>query len=49
MMATVIFEKTSYADITHKFDAGTPKSVGGLACAWSLYYMYAIGIVDISA
>jgi cysteine desulfurase / selenocysteine lyase len=31
MIATVTFEKTTYADLPHKFEAGTPNIAGGIA------------------
>ena len=31
MIATVTFEKTTYADLPHKFEAGTPNISGGIA------------------
>ena len=30
MIATVSFEKTTYADLPHKFEAGTPNIEGGI-------------------
>ena len=31
MIATVSFEETTYADLPHKFEAGTPNIAGGVA------------------
>jgi selenocysteine lyase/cysteine desulfurase len=31
MIAEVTFEKTTYADLPHKFEAGTPNIAGGIA------------------
>jgi len=31
MIAEVTFEKTTYADLPHKFEAGTPNICGGIA------------------
>ena len=43
MIATVTFEKTTYADLPHKFEAGTPNIAGGIAFGAALDYMNAIG------
>jgi len=43
MIATVTFEKTTYADLPHKFEAGTPNICGGIAFGAALDYMNAIG------
>jgi cysteine desulfurase/selenocysteine lyase len=43
MIATVSFEKTTYADLPHKFEAGTPNICGGIAFAAALDYMNKIG------
>lgn len=43
MIAEVTFEKTSYADLPHKFEAGTPNVCGGIAFGAALDYMNAIG------
>ena len=44
MIATVTFEKTAYANLPHKFEAGTPNICGGIAFGAALDYMNAIGI-----
>ena len=31
MITEVTFEKTTYADLPHKFEAGTPNICGGIA------------------
>lgn len=49
MIATVSFEKTTYADLPHKFEAGTPNICGGIAFGAALDYMNAIGIDNIAA
>src|SRR5690606_37374373 len=49
MIATVTFEKTTYADLPHKFEAGTPNSCGGIAFGAALDYMNAIGFDQIQA
>ncbi|WP_445710955.1 aminotransferase class V-fold PLP-dependent enzyme [Flavobacterium sp.] len=43
MIATVTFEKTTYADLPHKFEAGTPNICGGIAFGAAIDYMNAIG------
>lgn len=43
MIAEVTFKKTSYADLPHKFEAGTPNVCGGIAFGTALDYMNAIG------
>lgn len=49
MIATVTFEKTTYADLPHKFEAGTPNICGGIAFGAALDYMNAIGFETIAA
>ena len=49
MIATVTFEKTTYADLPHKFEAGTPNIAGGIAFGAALDYMNAIGFENIAA
>jgi cysteine desulfurase/selenocysteine lyase len=44
MIATVTFEKTTYAGLPHKFEAGTPNICGGIAFGAALDYMSAIGL-----
>ncbi len=48
MIAEVTFEKTTYADLPHKFEAGTPNICGGIAFAAALDYMNTIGFNDIA-
>ncbi|SIS37693.1 cysteine desulfurase / selenocysteine lyase [Zobellia uliginosa] len=43
MIAEVTFEKTTYADLPHKFEAGTPNICGGIAFGVALDYMNHIG------
>ena len=43
MIETVTFEKTTYAGLPHKFEAGTPNICGGIAFGIALDYMNAIG------
>lgn len=49
MIAEVTFEKTTYADLPHKFEAGTPNICGGIAFGAALNYMDAIGFSEIAA
>ena len=43
MIAEVTFVKTTYADLPHKFEAGTPNICGGIAFGAALDYMNSIG------
>ncbi|MGB5434435.1 MAG: aminotransferase class V-fold PLP-dependent enzyme, partial [Maribacter sp.] len=45
----VTFEKTTYAELPHKFEAGTPNICGGIAFGAALDYMNAIGFDAIAA
>ncbi len=49
MIETVTFEKTTYAGLPHKFEAGTPNICGGIAFGAALDYMNAIGFDAIAA
>ena len=49
MIATVTFEKTTYADLPHKFEAGTPNICGGIAFGTAIDYMNGLGFDNISA
>ncbi|NHF60329.1 cysteine desulfurase [Flavobacteriaceae bacterium TP-CH-4] len=49
MIAEVTFEKTTYADLPHKFEAGTPNICGGIAFGAALDYLNAIGLEEIAA
>ena len=49
MIATVSFEKTTYADLPHKFEAGTPNICGGIAFGAAVDYMNSIGFDQIAA
>jgi cysteine desulfurase/selenocysteine lyase len=48
MIATVSFEKTTYAGLPHKFEAGTPNISGGIAFGAALDYMHSIGFTAIA-
>src|SRR6056300_874158 len=49
MIAEVSFEKTTYADLPHKFEAGTPNIAGGIAFGAALDYMNNIGFETIAS
>jgi len=49
MIAEVSFEKTTYADLPHKFEAGTPNIAGGIAFGAAIDYMNQIGFEAIAA
>ena len=49
MIAEVTFEKTTYADLPHKFEAGTPNICGGIAFGAAIDYMNSIGFEAIAA
>jgi cysteine desulfurase/selenocysteine lyase len=48
MIATVTFEKTTYADLPHKFEAGTPNICGGIAFGAAIDYMNEVGFDKIA-
>ncbi|MCI2229411.1 cysteine desulfurase [Polaribacter sp. MSW13] len=43
MIETVTFEKTTYAGLPHKFEAGTPNICGGIAFGTAIDYLNTIG------
>ena len=49
MIATVTFEKTTYADLPHKFEAGTPNIEGGIVLGTAIDYLNEIGFDNIAA
>src|SRR5210317_2410716 len=49
MIAEVTFEKTTYADLPHKFEAGTPNICGVIAFRAAIDYMNSIGFEVIAA
>ena len=49
MIAEVTFEKTTYAGLPHKFEAGTPNISGGIGFGAALDYMNSIGMENIAA
>jgi len=48
MIAEVTFEKTTYADLPHKFEAGTPNICGGIAFGAALDYMNSVGFEEVA-
>ena len=48
MIETVSFEKTTYAKLPHKFEAGTPNVCGAIAFGVAVDYMNAIGYKNIA-
>ena len=49
MIAEVSFEKTTYAELPHKFEAGTPNICGGIAFGAAVDYMNSVGFDNIAA
>ena len=49
MISDVTFEKTTYAGLPHKFEAGTPNICGGIAFGAAIDYMNSIGFEGIAA
>jgi len=49
MIDQVTFEKTTYADLPHKFEAGTPNIAGGVGFGAAIDYMNTIGFDAIAA
>ena len=49
MIDQVTFEKTTYADLPHKFEAGTPNIAGGVGFGAAVDYMNGIGFDAIAA
>jgi cysteine desulfurase/selenocysteine lyase len=47
MIKEVSFEKTTYADLPHKFEAGTPNIAGGIVLGTAVDYMNSIGFENI--
>ncbi len=48
MIATVSFDKTTYAALPHKFEAGTPNIADGIALGTAVDYMNTIGFEAIA-
>lgn len=49
MIKEVTFEKTTYADLPHKFEAGTPNIAGGIVLGTAVDYLNSIGMGNIAA
>ncbi len=49
MIAEVTFENTTYADLPHKFEAGTPNIAGGIVLGTAIDYMNEVGFDNIAA
>jgi cysteine desulfurase/selenocysteine lyase len=49
MIAEVSFEKTTYAGLPHKFEAGTPNIAGAIGLGLAVDYVNEIGLENISA
>ena len=49
MIKEVSFEKSTYAELPHKFEAGTPNIVGGIAFGVAIDYLNSIGFDNIAA
>ena len=47
MIKTVSFEKTIYNDLPHKFEAGTPNIVGGIALGTAINFVESVGLESI--
>ena len=47
MISDVTFEKTTYAELPHKFEAGTPNISGAIAFGYALDYINKIGLDNI--
>ncbi len=48
MIREVTFEKTTYADLPHKFEAGTPNIAGGIVLGKAIDYANSIGFDNIA-
>lgn len=49
MIKEVTFEKTTYAELPHKFEAGTPNIAGGIVLGTAIDYLNSIGFSAIVA
>ena len=49
MIDRVTFEKTTYNELPHKFEAGTPHYVGAIALATAIQYLQDLGLENIAA
>ncbi|MFK8272167.1 aminotransferase class V-fold PLP-dependent enzyme [Capnocytophaga canimorsus] len=48
MIKEVTFENSTYAELPHKFEAGTPNICGGIALGAAIDYMHQIGMENIA-
>lgn len=48
MIKEVTFEKTTYAELPHKFEAGTPNIAGGIVLGTAIDYLNEIGFENIT-
>ncbi len=48
MIATVSFEQTTYADLPHKFEAGTPNIAGGIAFKVAIDWLNDLGLEKVA-
>lgn len=49
MIKEVTFEETTYAELPHKFEAGTPNIAGGIALGYAIDYLNQVGFDNIAA
>jgi cysteine desulfurase / selenocysteine lyase len=49
MISSVTFEKTTYNDLPHKFEAGTPDIAGAIALGAALDYVNELGMDNVAA
>jgi cysteine desulfurase/selenocysteine lyase len=49
MIKEVTFAKTTYADLPHKFEAGTPNIAGGIVLGTAIDYLNSVGLDNIAA
>lgn len=49
MIAEVRFEKTTYAELPHKFEAGTPHIAGAIGLGKAIDYLQGVGLQGIAA
>lgn len=48
MIASVTFEKTTYNELPHKFEAGTPHVAGGIGLGAAIDFVNRIGVSNIA-
>ena len=49
MIKEVCFERSTYADLPYKFEAGTPNIAGGIGFGAAIDYLHALGMQEIAA